>query len=248
MMPKKTQPNRLGIAIAVVAIAVIAGLFWVERGRHVTTESTPHETVATAPAQAVPAPGDSVRGAMTVSAPARDPQLGVSVDAPLLLRYVEMLQWTEKCVAEKCAYSLVWSPQVIKSANFREKAGHDNPLRLPFAIARFVAPGVAVDGVRIDALAYGAHRYAEQPFARPKPLDVDIKQLPPNLAINFRAVDGKLYAGNDPAKPVAGDLRITYRTFPVVSEVKLTGTRTGDRLLPLASSAEPKVQLPPQKP
>ena len=48
-----------------------------------------------------------VSGRVVASAPARDAQLGISVDDALLFRDVEMYQWREACAGADCRYETV---------------------------------------------------------------------------------------------------------------------------------------------
>jgi hypothetical protein len=132
----------------------------------------------------------------------------------------------------------VWSPQLIKSGKFREQEGHKNPERLPLTSARFSAGEVRLGAFRIDAATIGNYRLTAALQTRPVPFPVSSSQLPSNLAISFRDSNGVLYAGNDPAHPAIGDVRVSYRIIPA-TDVQLTGIQRGDRLMVQKSTSTP---------
>lgn len=163
-------------------------------------------------------------GKLRVTRPPRDAQLGLAAaDALVLERRVDMLQWRETCAEKRCEYALAWSAEPVDSSRFRER-GHDNPPRFPFASERFAAAEVHLGAYAVDA-AFAA--------AGIEAVDYPVRaaQLPPNLAATFRERDGQLYAGDDPAHPAAGDLRVAYRIVPA-GERSLSGVQVGSRLKP----------------
>ncbi|HET6546146.1 MAG TPA: TMEM43 family protein [Rhodanobacteraceae bacterium] len=233
--PFRIPPGRrvlLVIAAAVLVAVAAAAWFVSQRTSQPAVGTSPTVAVSVAP---LPVPSDrvdpanegrlvSISGPLAARQPARDPELGISADALLLIRHVEMLQWRERCVADACSYTKVWSAQPIDSHAFREANGHVNPGRFPFAQARFQAADLHI----------GAFDVSESPpaaGARPVAFPVRVAQLPPNLAATFREHNGALYAGNDPDHPAIGDLRVSYRMVPLGAP-EVTGIQRGDRLLP----------------
>lgn len=165
----------------------------------------------------------SIRGPLEVDEPPRDADLGIEArDALVLLREVAMLQWHEDCAGERCSHRLDWSPGPIRSSGFREPQGHDNPVDMPFANARFEAGEVRLGAFGIDAGDWMAGIEAVD-------FPVRIAQLPPNLAATFRECAGALCTG-DEAAPAAGDLRVRYRVVPAGPR-NLVGLQRGDRLV-----------------
>jgi transmembrane protein TMEM43 len=248
MARSANKPNPVVILIVVVVLVAIGAYVWLHR-RH-----APAETQAESPAKGEPAvsalavPSDkidpsnegrvvSVSGKLSVQRPARDTQLGVSADAIMLLRFVEMLQWRETCNVGHCTYQQVWSPQVIDSRRFHEPESHTNPKRLPLTIARFSAGDMRLGAFVIDASALGNERLDSALALKPVPLPVKAADLPSNLSISFRDENGALYAG-DPAHRTVGDVRVRYRTIPAGS-VELIGKQQGDRLLVQKSKPNP---------
>ncbi|MEO6687783.1 MAG: TMEM43 family protein, partial [Dokdonella sp.] len=161
-----------------------------------------------------------VSGSLKVARPLRDPQLGISTEAVVLLRTVEMLQWRECGPSDGCEYVLQWSQQPVDARAF--KKGHENPLKLPFSSERFVADDIRLGAFKIDAALVTS-------VSEPTVFPVHVAQLPSNLAATFRDHDGVLYAGTDPAHGAVGDLRVSYRVIPAGS-IHLTAIQDGDHL------------------
>ncbi|MGA8277949.1 MAG: TMEM43 family protein [Rhodanobacteraceae bacterium] len=227
--------SRRGTLIAAVAIVLIVlGTVWWFSPHHIRTPGPAGSADVTAGNKALEVSADhvdpanegrlvSISGPLAAGEPASDHELGVRADALMLLRHVEMLQWHERCAGGSCSYARVWSGQTIDSHAFRDAAGHANPAKLPFRQAIFQAGDLHVGafGVNLPSMFPGMRRVA---------YPVDTAQLPPNLAASFHDQNGALYAGNDPAHPRVGDLRVSYRIVPL-GAVKLTGIQRGDQLL-----------------
>jgi len=221
-MKRKNSQGRSPF-VWLVLIAVIFALgYWTWQRRAALAALFPQKAAPVAVEQ----PVDTVikqklKGKLQVIRPPRDPNIGISVDAVALLRSVSIYQWDEHCKGDDCTYALDWSPQHIDSQKFRTPQGHENP-RPPFFNARFFAGELRVGDVAIDpALVMAQHPPVDYPVAA--------SALPPNLAATFSVVDGVLYAGGEPAHPVAGMLRVSYRIVPA-GEVDVSGLRAGNRL------------------
>jgi hypothetical protein len=221
--------------IVLVAVVVLACIAWylLRPAVQAPAAGVPETALPAAPPSAASAdridPAQegkpvTASGKLRVTRPPRDAQLGLSAaDALVLERRVDMLQWRETCAEKRCEYALAWSAEPVDSSRFRER-GHDNPLRFPFASERFAAAEVHLGAYAVDA-AFAA--------AGVEAVDYPVRaaQLPPNLAATFRERDGQLYAGDDPAHPAVGDLRVAYRIVPA-GERSLSGVQIGSRLKP----------------
>jgi hypothetical protein len=179
----------------------------------------------------------TIGGTLSAKKPARDTQLGIGADAVMLLRSAEMLQWQEKCAGAACTYQQVWSPLAIDSHGFREADSHKNPPRMPIASGQFRAGELRLGAFVVDTAALGVDRLEAALQSKPVPYPVKDAQLPSNLAVSFREVDGAFYAG-DPAHPAVGDIRISYRIVPA-GNVELTGMQRGERLIVQKSKPNP---------
>lgn len=157
---------------------------------------------------ATPGPASDGKLVLAVGAPdvkeaPRDAQFGVAVDAPALVRKVEMFQWNETKYAGQRNYELNWFDHPIDSSTFNNPTGHANPGAFPIGPARFDAPDVTVAGFKL------APELVHM-IQGPESFDPDLAHLPANMAATFQAHDGTLVTGANPARPRAGDLRISW--------------------------------------
>ena len=228
-MKRKRASRVPALLFALLVVATIVGAAWLLLHRWplaTATKSAPTTPLAVAGDHVDPSnEGRSVivSGALRVTAPAHDMELGISADALALLRHVEMRQWSEKCTAVACDYALIWSAKPIDWHAFRNRNGHENSMPFPFSSERFLAAGVRLGAFNVDAALSAAS--AAEPVAYP----VRVAQLPPNLAATFREQDGVLYTAASDSHADAGDLRISYRIVPA-GEQRLIGVQSGDRL------------------
>ncbi len=163
----------------------------------------------------------TVSGKLTTPSAVRDPDLGLSVDAIVLLRNVEMYQWREQCAGADCKYDTIWSATPIDSTKFHTPAGHENP-RFPFTSARFATGPVRISGYIVDP-----DLIAEK--VEPEKYPVHTANLPANLAVTFHEADGELVTADDMNHPKAGALRVSFRIVPART-ASLTGVQHGQRL------------------
>jgi hypothetical protein len=163
----------------------------------------------------------TVSGILATPTAVHDPELGLSVDAIVLLRNVEMYQWREQCAGSDCTYDTAWSATPIDSSKFRAPAGHENP-RFPFTAARFATGPVRIAGYIVDP-----DLIAEQ--VQPEKYSTHVANLPPNLAVNFHDSDGDIVTADDMNHPKVGALRVSYKIIPTRT-ASLTGVQHGQRL------------------
>ncbi len=142
-------------------------------------------------------------GAPVVKVPARDAQFGVAVNAPALVRKVQMFQWNETDFGGRRGYDLDWFDHPIDSSAFKHPASHANPGAFPIDAARFDAPDVTVGGFKL-ASALVRKIDGTEPFTP------DLSRLPANMAATFQVHNGALLTSTNPARPRVGDLRISW--------------------------------------
>lgn len=174
----------------------------------------------------------TVTGIATATDKARDPQLGISADALILMRTVQMFQWHEQCTAaDACTYRQEWSQTPIASSAFREAATHTNPAAFPFSSEQFSASSIKLGAFTVDPALVSRGDTAASAFA------VTAAELPPNLAASFREFEDALTTSNDTAAPAIGDLRVSYHTV-ATGKLSVTSIQRGDRLVaPMASNS-----------
>jgi hypothetical protein len=246
-MAKSAKTPHPAVILILVVLAAVGAYVWLHKRAPPTAEA-PAETKGPPTVEAPRVSADAIdpanegrvvtiEGTLTVKRPARDTQLGIEADAVMLLRFAEMLQWQEKCEGVRCTYQEVWSPQIIDSAKFREPEGHRNPERLPITTGRFSAGELRLGAFLVDAAVLGNYRYDSSLRTKPVPYPVKDAELPSNLAVSFREVNGVLYAG-DPEHRAVGDVRVSYRIIPA-GKVELTGVQRGERIVVQKSKANP---------
>lgn len=224
MMARRRRKSPLRWLLPLGAAAIIAVGLWTNRQR---VEDMFHaRSSGAAPAHNATEAGTDgkrvhVSGKLEASGPARDAELGVSANAAVLIRKVEMFQWHEHCNGADCSYATAWSQQPIDARRFRHPEGHDNPPpRLRDAV--FSGPGL-----RVGTLAVSADLVAAQAAAND--FKVHAADLPANLAASFGDADGALYAGGDATHPQVGEVRVSYRIVPA-GNVDLDGVQRGGGL------------------
>jgi hypothetical protein len=223
-MARRKRNSKVRLLIALVVLLAVAAVLWAKRDAVSPwlTRIVGEKSAITATHETTPAEGQPLRlsGDLASSGPARDSQLGVSANAAVLLRHVEMYQWQEHCEADRCRYDKAWSGPV-DSHKFRDTHGHDNP-PAPFNDAVFFAPGLKLDGHAVDSDLLIAQLPASNYAAHDA-------SLPPNLAASFGEHDGVLYAGGDAEHPAIGAVRISYRVI-AKEGVKLNGVQRSGKL------------------
>lgn len=150
-----------------------------------------------------------VAGTPEVVEPPRDPDFGVRVDTPLLVRKVQMFQWREVRVGGTVNYEMDWVDHAVDASRFERPQGHANPGPFPFDGARFVAPNVRLAHYHLDpAIVHALPGVGA-------PIRADLSRLPANLAASFQVVDGRLLTSTDPRSPQLGDLRVSWEAVPL---------------------------------
>ena len=222
-MARRKRKSRGALLILVVLLALMAAAAWTKRDSLSLWFGRMPAGKPTTAGNTTPAEGrvQRISGELKGAGPARDGPLGVSANAAVLFRHVEMYQWQEHCEADGCRYDKAWAA-AIDSHKFREPKGHENP-PAPFNDSIFFAPGLKVGAYVVDPDLLVAQLHSTDHPVRDA-------NLPPNLAASFSERDGVLYAGGDPAHPAIGEVRIGYRVIADGSVV-LDGVVRGDKLV-----------------
>lgn len=214
-----------GILVGFVFVAAaLVLLFWNE-GRSVTRYKTLEEgggAVVSVTSDRVEAANDGklihVTGKADTDAILTDTVFGVSVPALKLQRIVEMYQWKETSqsetqkevgggtrTVETYSYSRIWSDEPIRSGNFREPAGHQNPGAMPYESLEQIADHISLGAFMLPEFLVDKIQNFEPLSAGGETL------LPESLKNRARLYDSGFYMGSNPASPRIGDTRITFR-------------------------------------
>ena len=132
-----------------------------------------------------------------------DPDFSVSLNAIKLDRNVEMYQWKEtkstKTDGSKktttYSYSEGWQDDLIRSSEFEEKTGHQNPSTMPYEDRSWVAQNVTVGAFSLSAEQIG---------------DLSASDIHTPESTSYTVQDGYIYLSSSPSSPKIGDVRIRY--------------------------------------
>lgn len=209
--------------VAIGVVAIVAGLlWWTLHGRGAANSGASSALVVATLDSANEGRLVSVTGTPTFAAGAVDDELGITTQAAVLWRHVEMAQWQERCVANGCAQSIAWSSSLIDASTFNEKTGRVNPGAFPFSSRAFAAPSLRIGAFTIDPAVLASQST--------QPRVASTAELPPNLAAIFRDYDGGLHSGEDILVPAVGDLRVSYRVL-ATGPLTVTGVQRGQALV-----------------
>lgn len=164
-----------------------------------------------------------VAGPISVASSVSDVDFGIRSDGLRLVRKVEMYQWTEEQQTEThkklggaeervttYRYARKWMDHPVDSSKFHERAGHANPA-MTYQERNLLAPKPRIGAYALpDNMVNG--------FGTTRPLPVGDDRAAPlerRLRRPVRVVDGVLYIAGDPAKPVVGDMRVSFSEVPL---------------------------------
>ena len=188
-----------------------------------------------------------VSGVATTADRLTDERFGVSVHAMRLYRKVEMYQWREEehAVAHKTlgedqhqtefTYRKVWSPRVIKSRDFRDAEGHQNPPVMPFEDRTRHSLDVRLGGFGLSEPLV-SELYVNQR------LDVSLDNVPVELKRNLRewsdgtSANGFIWtrwAVSD--EPQIGDVRVSFWYSPPTADASVLAAQAANSFAPYAT-------------
>ena len=164
-----------------------------------------------------------------------DPLFHVSISALRLSRHVEMYQWHEEMTERQVRadggtrqlreprYSGIWSATPIDSDGFEQEDGHENP-EFPAEDQGFVATRPEVGAFSVPADLLNAVQDSE-----PLTPDGAAARSVELAGRRGRIWDDSIYVGQDPARPRAGDLRVTFQRTPFTT-VTVVGAQQGSQI------------------
>ncbi len=239
-----------GILVGIILFAISFPVLWINEGRAVRRTRDLREgegQVVSIDANDTAAEFDRklvhLSGRADTDELLQDRDFPVSAVALRLERQVEMYQWEERERRETrrrvgggeetvttYSYSKTWSPRVIRSSQFRQPGGHENPTRMEYEADEVLAANVEL----------GAYRLAPAQVRRIsvyESLRVDddvINQLPERLRDRAHVTTDGLYIGANPSDPQVGDLRISFRFVPP-TDVSIVSRRVGNTFEPFSA-------------
>lgn len=242
----------VGLVMIVISVVV---LFWNE-GRAVKTERTLEEGAKGVVSISADAVDEGKQGKLVhltgmakATGELSDPVLGIKVEALKLRRNVEMYQWKEESKSETrkklgggeetvTTYSYVkdWAGDFIDSSKFKNQAGHENP-RLPMESEDWTATPITVGAYTLSpglAGQIGGFTTVRGDDAVELPETVASKKL-------HRSVDG-FYLGEDPAKPMVGDVRVSHEAA-LPGDVSVIAKLRGSSFEPYLAKAGGSIEM-----
>jgi hypothetical protein len=215
-----------GILIGFVLIPVAIVLLGWNESRSVTTYESLKEglsvVVSVAPDKVVPENEQKLvhtSGMARTEEVLRDPVFEVSVNALRLRRKVEMYQWREKQERETRKklgggteevvhyfYEKSWSDSPVKSADFKEPAGHENP-PMPHRTEEYISNNAKLGAFRLPAfLLRDLNAFV--------PLPVSVLPDAGRFRQSLLKMENIIFIGQNPEDPQIGDMRIAFFQVP----------------------------------
>jgi len=178
-----------------------------------------------------------------------DTEFGVTEKAIRLLRRVEMFQWEEYQrtdivnrsggASEKVKtyhYSMVWRDHLIDSDRFHVTRWHRNVSQFPFQSRHFEAAEVALGARRVPP-----EMVAQVGELLPVKLDSNTP-LPDYLTGHPHLFHGVLYVGDNPRKPILGDIRVTFLAVKAQT-VSILAAQKGQSFAPYKLAGQAPIEV-----
>jgi hypothetical protein len=166
-------------------------------------------------------------GEATAPALVRDPALGVAAKALRLDRTAETYQWLEHKEGsgdnKVLRYERVWSPVLIPSGRFEQRAHHANPTALRLTSGSFPAADARLGRLVLDEALVAA-------LPATREILPDRERPVTGVGLSFRRRGDWLYSG-DPTSPAIGDVRLRLAVAPE-GTVSVVAARDQDHLVP----------------
>lgn len=193
---------------------------------------------------------------LRTSQPLHDPNYGVTVQAVKLKRQVEMYQWVEYRESKDYQedgetktettynYNTEWKSELVRSSNFDQEIGHQNPSAMAVESVTVVAPEV---GVGPFSLSKGLVEQINN-FQTLGLRDVSSLNLGPFLTVD----DDYFYHTQTPRTPEVGDVRVRFsfaglsgETSPLgrAQTVSIVAMQRGEQLMPFKTKSGDTLEI-----
>ncbi len=242
------------IAGLMLFLSAFAVLFWNE-GRAVDTHKMLQEgagaVVSISSSTVDPANAGKlvhVSGKTSTNDVLEDPIFGVSLNAIVLRRKVEMLQWqeTKKSVTTKkvgggtetkstYSYKKDWSESLIDSNKFEYADGHENPAFMIFETESWNAKNVSLGAFKLTPSQIGNIGGAEKYDLTKE------NRIKKKIAGKARVVGGVMFIGSK-AQDKVGDLRVQMEVvYP--GDVSIIAAQSGNSFAPYATKVGGSISM-----
>ena len=238
----RLRESAVGVGVGALMMVLAVVLLWWNEGVAQKSGASLAEgaaKVVTASPDVVDPANDGklvyVTGTARANETLRDTDYKMSADGLVLIRTVEMLQWTEKQETEaesnvggsqtrrtRYTYETAWSETPVDSTKFNRPDGHVNPKAFLVQGRKFVA-----NRAKLGAYTLAPALVEQIPVSQP--LD------PPAPGDGQSVADGWLYLSGNATTPMAGEVRVGFKVVPqqaisVVAEQSGGGLRPFDAL------------------
>ena len=253
--------SRIGSSIkgvlggVVLILLSVAALFWNE-GRAVKTRKTLDEgaqSVVSITSESVDASQNGnlvhLSGVAKAESPVQDTQLGITTNALVLKREIEMYQWKETAKSETkkklggseetvttFTYSKEWASGRVDSSRFNQEAGHQNP-ELALSGEKWTADPIVVGAYTLsDGLARQIGNFG--------PLELPENSVFPEMVAGKKVQrsGAGFYLGNNPESPEVGDVKVSHQTA-MPDEVSLIAKVRDSSFEPYVSKVGGSIQM-----
>jgi hypothetical protein len=247
-----------GVLTGLVLFVIAFPILWTNEGRAVRTAKSLEEgagAVVSVAADKVDSANENklihLSGATVTKDVLTDDLFGVSFNGIKLARSVEMYQWIEeekeetskkvggsKETKKTYTYKKDWSDDAVDSSEFKVKEGHVNPGPMPAKEQEWTAENVTLGAFKLP------QRLIER-VGRPATLNVDaaaLAKVSPTFKAKAKVNNGQFYVGADPANPVVGDVRVSFKSIKPET-VSIVSVQRGDSFEPYKAKAGGTVEL-----
>ncbi|MDB5615275.1 MAG: hypothetical protein JWQ22_2928 [Devosia sp.] len=248
-----------GVLIGLLLIvAMVVLLFWNE-GRAVQTEKALAEGAgAVVLVQNAPIDAANEGKLIHVSGPVvtgqvlTDDAFNIAAEGIRLVRNVEMFQWVEKESSKKqttlgggeetvttYTYNKEWKEGRVDSSEFKQPDNHQNPQAALDSQTFQIDDGKLGDFALTESVLDDVGGAKDYPIKR---ADLGAVASANPLGVPVSLVDGIIVAGEKPAVPSVGDLKIAYQLIPL-GDISVIAQQSGDSFAPYQTKAGDALQL-----
>ncbi|MBS1996242.1 MAG: TMEM43 family protein [Cyanobacteria bacterium SZAS LIN-2] len=126
-------------------------------------------------------------------------------------------------------YSKQWDEDLIKSASFKRRSGHENPDSFKFPPRKYTAGDATIGAYRLSAkLLEEVPAITAYVPSRGK----DTANLPASAVDKISLCDDGFYVGKNPALPAVGDEKVCFSYVPANRQYSLIGIQSQRSLTP----------------
>ena len=245
----------IGLALIVCMIVL---LFWNE-GRAVQTEKALAEG-AGAVVLVENAPIDPanegklihVTGPVVTGQVLTDDAFGIEAEGIRLVRNVEMFQWVEEESSKKqtalgggeetvttYTYNKEWKEGRVDSSEFKQPDNHQNPQAALDSQIFQIDDGKLGDFALTESVLDDVGGAKDYPI---KSADLGAITAANPLGVPVSLIDGVIVAGEQPASPSVGDLKIAYQLIPL-GDISVIAQQSGGSFAPYQTKAGDTLQF-----